>query len=156
MRIFTAGLGLFAHIDAEDAPLVRRHRWQSVSIGKTWYATTVIAGRTVCMHRLIMGFPKRRVDHRDGYGLNNRRANLRECTHGQNLANAPKPVNNTSGFKGVCYDKSRGKYLATIQKDGRQIFLGRHATAEQAAAAYDKAAVELFGEFALTNERMAY
>jgi hypothetical protein len=88
------------------------------------------------------------IDHRDGNPLNNRWSNLRLASHANNAANRPRLRNNTSGFKGVSFDRRRGKWIAQITKQGRRYFIGRYATAEEAHAAYVAKARVLFGEFA--------
>jgi hypothetical protein len=88
------------------------------------------------------------VDHRDGNPLNNRWSNLRLSSYSNNVANQSRKQSNTSGFKGVHRDRRRGKWIAQIKKNGRQYWLGRFETAEQAHAAYVAKAHELFGEFA--------
>ena len=91
------------------------------------------------------------IDHRDGNPLNNRWRNLRLSTRSENSANRPRDVSNTSGFKGVSFDRRRGNWIARIRKDARDYFLGRFATAEEAHEAYVAAARLLFGEFARTE-----
>jgi hypothetical protein len=93
--------------------------------------------------------PGERVDHRDGDGLNCRRQNLRHVTNSLNQANKHH-VWSASKFKGVT--KRATRWRAYITVDGKFRSLGSHATAEEAARAYDKAAREAFGEFACTNE----
>jgi hypothetical protein len=88
------------------------------------------------------------IDHIDNDRSNNRPWNLRLATNSQNMFNQPAPQSNTSGFKGVSYRKTRRKWIATIQKDGKQHFLGHFNTPELAHMAYCKAAAELHGEFA--------
>jgi hypothetical protein len=95
----------------------------------------------------------RRVDHRDQDGLNNRRTNLRVATQSQNLSNRGPQKNNTSGYKGVSLCKATGRWQAIIQYGRKKKRLGRFDTPEQAALAYDKAAVALMGEFAVLNIR---
>lgn len=109
------------------------------------------------MQNVVLGVPAGVVvDHVDGDALNNRRGNLRVATVGQNNANAKLRSDNTSGFKGV----SRVKHLkrlpweAYIQVDGKFMRLGRYETPEEAAEAYDKAAVAHFGSYARTNAMM--
>lgn len=105
-------------------------------------------------HRLAFlyitgNWPALGVDHRDGNGLNNRWANLREATKQQNAANTGIPRTNTSGFKGVSPCKN-GKWRATIRIDGRQRWLGRFDTKEAAYTAYCRAAADRHGEFERT------
>jgi HNH endonuclease len=105
------------------------------------------------MHRLIMRCTKgTEVDHIDGNGLNNQRANLRSCTHQQNSFNNHREIDGkTSQFRGVCWNKSRNRWRPTITVNGRQRYLGLYLSEMDAAAAYDRAALELFGQFANLN-----
>jgi hypothetical protein len=151
--------GKFAVVDAGDAPALLAYYWQAsksdrmVDSYETYYARRAERGpdgkqRYVQMHRQIMDAPEGvEVDHRDGDGLNNRRYNLRVCTHAQNGANQRIPKNNTSGFKGVYRQKDCSGWLAQI----RGTYLGLYDSAEEAARAYDTAAVRTFGEFASLN-----
>jgi hypothetical protein len=101
------------------------------------------------LHVFLMG--RKGIDHINGDKLDNRRANLRFATQLQNSWNKPKSSRNTSGFKGVSYDKRTKKWVAHIKARGVQHWLGRHDSAEAAAAVYDAAAHRLHGEFARTN-----
>jgi hypothetical protein len=112
-----------------------------------------IGGRSYKAHQLAWlhrtgewGRPA--IDHRDGDATNNRWSNLRCATSTNNAANRRRPRNNTSGFKGVYFNRNRGTWMARIQKDGQYYFLGRFATPQEAHAAYVAAAKDLFGEFA--------
>lgn len=98
------------------------------------------------MHRMLMpGVP--RVDHWDHDGLNNQRYNLRPASHAQNIANSRKRVNNRSPFKGVRFRVDKESWQARL---GQQ-HLGYFVTAKEAAAAYDRAAIQKYGEFATLN-----
>lgn len=96
-------------------------------------------------------WPAGDLDHINRDKLDNRIANLREASRSENCANIGVPSHNTSGFKGVSYNRMMGKWTAYIRCRGRRYHLGAFATAEAAAAAYDEAAVRLFGRFARTN-----
>jgi len=113
--------------------------------------------KTLLMHRFILGLDFSdpiQVDHKDRVNtLDNRRQNLR-VTLNQNQQNVAKRKHNTSGYKGVSFHKITGKWSATIQAKGKQIHLGIYLTRELAATAYDTAALELHGEFAVTNQML--
>lgn len=96
-------------------------------------------------------WPTGEVDHRNGNRLDNRIANLRDATRSQNCANMGLASHNTSGFNGVSFYRQTGRWQAYIRHGGRRLHLGMFATAEDAAAAYDAAAIRLKGEFARTN-----
>lgn len=91
--------------------------------------------------------PKIEVDHKSGNQSDERWDNLRAATRSKNESNKPKPKSNTSGFKGVYFNKLRSKWYAQIHADGRWYGLGYHLTKEAAAAAYEAKARELVGEF---------
>lgn len=88
------------------------------------------------------------VDHANGNTLDNRRENLRLATHKQNMSNRKMHRNNVSGYKGIYWEASRGKYRATIRFSGKNVFIGRYNTPQEAHAAYCEKAKELYGEFA--------
>lgn len=112
-----------------------------------------IDGKKYAEHNLAWFYmtgewPVSLVDHKDLDGLNNCWLNLREATHSTNKANRFAPANNKTGFKGVSFSKMQGGYKASICRQYKQIHLGFFDTAELAAAAYEKAARELYGDFA--------
>jgi hypothetical protein len=88
------------------------------------------------------------IDHRNGHRDDNRFKNLRPATNSQNQANRGKPANNTSGFKGVRFEADRMKWRAQIMVNGKSKNLGRYNTCEEAKLAYEKAALEAWGDFA--------
>jgi hypothetical protein len=107
--------------------------------------------RHLYLHREILGLedPKIKVDHVDGDTLNNQKYNLRQCTHQQNCRSVDKRSNNKSGYKGVHWH--RRKWLAGIRVDGKTVYVGTFDNVEDAARAYDEAAIIHFGQFAKLN-----
>jgi hypothetical protein len=91
------------------------------------------------------------IDHKDGVRDNNRFNNLRKATNSQNQANATWSTN-TSGLKGVSWEKDRGKWRASITINGKAKNLGRYDSIVEAGRAYRVAAIEAWGEFALVPE----
>lgn len=91
--------------------------------------------------------PTEFIDHINRIRDDDRFENLRKATNSQNQANAFWTTN-TSGFRGVSWIKSRGKWAASITVDGHQRNLGRYQTRIEAAKAYKRAAIEAWGEFA--------
>lgn len=114
------------------------------------------------LHRMVMeqvhgDIGKSYIDHINGNPLDNRRSNLRLCTHTQNLQNMTKrDISTHSKYKGVSYmntsQKRVKRWLAYIDKDKKRKYLGYFYTQEEAALAYNEAAIENFGEFARLNE----
>ena len=143
--------GKVALIDDSDLPLVINHKWHfdgAYARMCTWDPATKKSG-LVRLHTLLTGL--KHVDHVNLNKLDNRRENLRPCSHKQNCRNQSAKARNVAGFKGVGFDVERNKWRAQIMIDGRQHFLGRYEKAEDAARAYDAAARSQFGEFARPN-----
>lgn len=143
-------------IDEGDYLLIKPHKWLIKIVGgvpKYVYFNTYmpLKGRSkpTMLHNFLMG--KIGVDHIDRNGLNNCRLNLREATQSQNAKNQTKKVNNTSGFKGVFYDKRCNKYEASITVNYKKISAGRFDSKVGAAKKYNELAVKHHGEFAALN-----
>lgn len=124
-------------IDDEDVEFVTRWRWklhpQGYACRSTW-----VDGRyvTLMLHRVIAKTPPHlQTDHINRDRLDNRRSNLRNVTGSTNTMNQGLSPRNTSGFRGVTWDKSRQKWQAKTKHLGKWIYLGRFDTAEDAAAA---------------------
>jgi len=150
-----------ARIDDADYDLVAQHRWQVLEFTPRKgrrpagpYAVTFSAvnGKrtSLLMHTLITGWPM--VDHADHDGLNNQRSNLRAATHAQNMANRRSVLGSSSIYKGVRLRPELHKWRAQITVCGVPRYLGLFSDEEEAALAYNTAALEAFGEFAYLNE----
>ena len=135
-----------ALIDLGDIEKVGKHRWYSTEKGY------VKSQNNLRLHRLVMDATEDYlVDHINRNPLDNRKENLRVCTQAENSRNVGVSQSNTTGFKGVYFEKLNNKYRARIKYDGERISLGCFTNAVDAAIAYDKKAIELFGDFAYTN-----
>lgn len=151
--------GLLAVIDSQDVHLVEKKNWHASKQRNTFYAkanVTLPGGKRalISMHRALMGFPDMEVDHKDGDGLNNRRqSNLRLATRPQNMQNRGAQKNNTSGFKGVWYQKKADKWYAAIRFHGSRKYLGPFKSAELASEAYLAEAKARHGDFAGVDGR---
>lgn len=117
------------------------------------YVQIYIDGKPFKAHILAWAWmtgewPSHRIDHRDLNKTNNAWSNLRAASQSQNAANCLKRRTNKSGFKGVCFDASRGLWIAQIQVMRKRVFLGAFDRKEDAASAYANGAEYHFGEFA--------
>jgi len=111
-----------------------------------------INDRCYMMHRIIWlwmtgSWPKYEIDHKDEIKSNNKWKNLRAATPSENHRNRGPQKNNTSGYKGVTYVPKRKRWIAGIKLNGYRHNLGSFTSAEEAYAAYCKAAIRLHGKF---------
>ena len=136
-------------IDREDLERVLDYRWHAEKDKGTFYARNGTAGK---LHRFLMDYRFKEIDHIDRDGLNNRKSNLRNAVDkqglNQNSRNCGIRRDNTTGFKGVHFYKRKQKFSAQIVVNGKKIHLGYFDTAEEAHAVYCTAANELHGAFA--------
>lgn len=155
--------GKVATIDKDDADLVvpNGERWYAHVVPRkhgdpVFYATRRAkssgSNTHVLMHRIITGAKTGEiVDHINGDTLDNRRSNLRICTVSDNTYNRRVMRPSSSKFRGVDYQIISRKWRAVIGKGGESIFLGEYRTEEEAALAYNGAAIILYGDWAHLN-----
>lgn len=150
--------GLFALVDDEDYEFLMHWKWYAVPAPATFYAARNILGedgkkRLRLMHRQILDVSERFVfiDHQNGNGLDNQRANIRMCTPSQNSSNRDANRDKIVPIKGV-QNISNGKWIARICRNKKVIYLGCFETCEEAAHAYNEKAKELHGGFARLNK----
>jgi hypothetical protein len=150
--------GLFSVIDKEDADYLGQWNWcafvgkHTIYAGRNWRCEDVV--KPLSLHRTILPLAKSPVlDHKNGWGLDNRKANLRPATHQQNNYNTKMFSTNTTGFKGVT-KSGKNHWRSVIYLNNTRKHLGQFHSPEEAHAAYVVALNEQAGEFAgETGER---
>lgn len=149
----STGIGLFSIVDDDIYEFISNRKW---TLSKNGYPYIKIRNKSVCLHQIPIGVPlgDMMIDHKNRNKLDCRRENLRYATKAQNSMNREKSKSNksTSEYKGVSWDKSRGRWHCKVKFDGKTINIGRFSDPIDAAVAYNKKAVELFGEFAYLNK----
>jgi hypothetical protein len=140
----------FAKVSNTDFEFINSFNWHFAS----GYAARRKNSKSIYMHRVIVGIPiGKEVDHINGDKLDNRRSNLRICTHLENHHNE-KRVNTKTGFKGIYLYKNKygwSKWHARISVNDVYISLGYFKDKIDAALAYNKAAKKYYGELANLN-----
>lgn len=142
-------------VDEADAGIVRQYPWRVRRVPNSQVVYAVY--QRLSLHRLIAGAGRgQNVDHANSDGLDNRRSNLRLCSHAENMQNRRPPTGpKNSRFKGVMLtDRLAKPYYAEIEAFGTRVYLGAFVKEEQAAKAYDRAARIFHGKFAKTNEML--
>jgi len=151
--------GFVALVDDEDYETINKHHWYTSVRSRANYAKRDVyhGGRrlTEFMHRVIMDCPEGMyIDHINHNGLDNRKENLRICTNQENCRNRIKHAPTTLGMiKGVSISKciKSKPFRAHIKHNYKNIDIGFFANLDDAARAYDKKALELFGQYAQLN-----
>lgn len=159
MKLIPLTKGQFAKVDDADYDELIKTKWHVVasSDGKSFYAARYVRmpdGRNSneTMHRVVMmAKPGEEVDHRFHDTLDNRRSQLRIATHAQNQRNRLLSKYNTSGYKGVSWNRERCKWEVRIRVDGVKKNGGRFDCKLEAARAYDKLSRQYHQDYSLNN-----
>lgn len=142
--------GKYTIIDTEDYSWLSQWKWCALISKYGVVAMRQVKRKNVYMHRLILDAPAgMEVDHVNHNMADNRKQNLRRCSHAENMKNQVPQKNAGSPYKGVT--EHYGGWRARITKNFQLVHLGTYKTEVEAAMAYDTKAKELFGEFAYLN-----
>ncbi len=154
MKEIPVGKKYVALVDDEDYERVSASKW-FYNTGKSTIYAIRNRMKPMYLHRLVLNIldPKVQVDHINYNGLDCRKANLRLCNSGQNTVHQRKRTNAIhSKFKGVTWCSRHSKWLSRIHKQGKHMHLGYFESEAEAAQKYNRAALELYGEYAVLNE----
>ncbi len=141
--------GKYAVVDDENFEYLNQHKWYLSSRGYAIRETMKDRKVTkIYMHRVVNNTPTGLLtDHINRNQLDNRKENLRNCNATQNCQNRKRYKNNTSGFKGVSFNKENGKWVSNIRVNGKLMYLGYFKTPEEAGRTYCQAGQDYFGDF---------
>jgi hypothetical protein len=139
-------------IDRGDYEKVKNYKWHISNN----YVKGVLFSKIVLLSRFLIEPPDELdAEHKDQNTLNNRRSNLRFATRSQNMTNRGKQINNTSGYKGVYFEKRRNLWYSELRVRGEKLFLGYYTNRLSAAEAYKKKSMELLDCFVHSTVRRA-
>lgn len=141
-------------IDLEDLEEILKNAWYIHSNGYVGSRRVRTDEKRIYLHRFLMDAQSNEVvDHIDRNPLNNRKNNLRIATQSKNMMNTISPSDNTSGVKGVSFNKKRGRWHAYISIDGRRINLGFFENFKEASKARKDAEIKYHGEYRLNGTK---
>lgn len=140
----------YALVDDRDYLKILKYKWHIDGRGYVMRnRLTKDDGSPIQLHRLILNPSQdKQVDHINGDRLDNRRDNLRVCSKSQNMCNRGPQKNNTSGFKGIYYDKFAEKWRAKANFNGKVYSIARSKSKDKVIRAYNRLISKIQGEFA--------
>lgn len=149
--------GKVALVDDEDFHRFNKFKWNASNHSRNGnnlsYAQRSIIGKdgkkyNIYLHRIILRpYNGLVIDHINGNSLDNRKCNLRECKTGENSMNMKKPATNTSGYKGVSWDKRSNKWSVKISLNNKTINIGTYKDIKDANDAYINASKKYHGKY---------
>ena len=136
-----------AIIDLDNINLIKQYRWY-FDKSSGYICARLTDRKIIGIHRFLLNPDKtEHIDHINRNKLDNKKSNLRICSNQENAFNTNLNSKNTSGHKGVWYDKARNKWASEIMFNYKKIFLGRFENINDAINIRNKKEIELFGDF---------
>lgn len=140
------------YFDLEDFEKIKKYTWR---LNPEGYVVSFPFGKILRMHMLVMGSNgEKDVDHINHLPYDNRKNNLRIIEHYKNITNSKTYANNTSGRKGVYFDKSRNKWMANITFNKKTVYLGRFDTFDDAVKARENAEKDIHKEYHFSQDEI--
>lgn len=144
-------------LDKADYEEQKKYNWQAYKFDSGYYAgrsvRTPEGKKMIYMHREILkAKPNEIVDHINHITLDNRKKNLRICSHKDNIRYSKKSITNTTGYKGVQRQKGSKTWIARITVNGKHIVSKGYLNIKDAAKEYNRMAIKYFGEYAYINK----
>lgn len=150
MKFIKLTKGYETIIDNEDYAELSKYKWCAcVKPNRVYAQRRNSENKIVYMHRQIMKYPKKAIDHINRNGLDNRKINLREASRSENGQNCGPRKRKHGKYKGT--EKAGNRWQARIRVNWKRISLGMFKTEEEAALAYNRAALKFFGDSAFIN-----
>lgn len=128
-------------IDREDLDKINFVKWSIIKDHNTFYAIAKHpkTHKNIRLHRVLLNPESNMsIDHVNHNGLDNRKSNLKVCTHYENMQNRLTGSNNTSGYKGVSYRSRNNKFVSRITINKKRVYLGEYGTLEEAIEAIER------------------
>lgn len=132
------------YFDLEDYDKIKDYCWK---LNEKGYVVTRRGDKSIRLHKFLLN-TSGIVDHKDGNPQNNQKNNLRPASISQNTWNRHNSPHNKIGVMGVSFDKSRGKWMATLKAYNTYLLHKRYVSIEDAIKARLEAEAKYFGEFA--------
>ena len=143
--------------DKEDYDLIKNYCWRLDHDGyieSDYKENSQSKKECIKLHRLVMNCPSGMVvDHINHNVSDNRKSNLRICTYGQNNMNVVVKTSSSSGVTGVCLNKNKTRWLASITVDNHRYRLGSFVNFEDAVQARKEAEEKYYGEYSYANSQ---
>lgn len=151
LRISSRTKEAYTLVDDDDYNRLLTYRWWINPQGYVWtrdYTNGWRNPKNILLHRLLMSAPRNlTVDHIDRNPLNNQKVNLRLATYSEQNMNTKTRSDNTSGHRGVYWEKRRNCWRVCIHNNNKQIHIGQFKVKQDAIDAYEKRAREIYGKF---------